>query len=154
MLLNMKIEILPVADHPALHDTVTHWLWSEWGTPLNRGLYRSLIAHSRRDTIPAIYMAFADGKPAGTVGLLRTDLLSRQEFTPWMAVLYVLPEYRGCGIVALLQEHAIAEAKRLGFSEMFLYTKMSGFYEKGGWMYLESDIDDHGGSIHIFRKEL
>jgi GNAT superfamily N-acetyltransferase len=150
----MKIEIRPLADHPELHDTITRWLWSEWGTPTNHGLYGSLVAHCRKDTIPAIYVAFAGGKPTGTVGLLRTDLLSRQEFTPWMAVLYVLPEYRGQGIAARLQEHAVAEAKRLGLPEIYLYTKMSGFYEKTGWVYLESDLDDHGDSIRIYRKEL
>lgn len=150
----MMIEIHPLADHPELHDTIARWLWSEWGMPTNRGLYGSLVAHCRRDTVPFIAVAFADRKPAGTVGLLRTDLLSRQEFTPWMAVLYVVPECRGQGIAARLQEHAIAEAKRLGFPEIYLYTKMSGFYEKTGWMYLESDLDDHGESIRIYRKGL
>lgn len=151
---HMTIEIHPVADHPELHDTIAGWLWTEWGTPANRGLYGSLVAHCSKDTIPAIYLAFVDGIPAGTVGLLRTDLLSRQEFTPWMAVLYVVPEYRGKGIAARLQEYAIAQAKRLGFHEIFLYTKMSGFYEKTGWVYLESDLDEHGGSIRIYRKVL
>jgi GNAT superfamily N-acetyltransferase len=150
----MPIEIRPLTDHPELHAGIADLFWSEWGTSTNRGLYGSLVAHCRKDTVPAIYVAFADGKPAGTVGLLRTDLLSRQEFTPWMAVLYVLPEYRGQGIAARLQEHAVTEAKRLGFYEIYLYTKMTGFYEKTEWEYLESDLDDHGESIRIYRKLL
>jgi GNAT superfamily N-acetyltransferase len=150
----MKIEIHPLADHPGLHDLVAGWHWSQWGTPLNRGLYGSLVSHCMRDAIPVIYLAFADGDPAGTVGLLRTDLLSRQDLTPWMAVLYVLPEYRGSGIASVLQEHALAEARRLGYGEIYLYTKLSGFYEKTGWEYSEHDVDDHGESIRIYRKNL
>lgn len=99
----MNLEIHTLADHPALHETIATWLWTEWGTPLNRDLYRSLAAHCRKDAIPSMSLALVDGKPAGTVGLFRTDLLSRQEFTPWMAVLYVLPEYRGKGIAVRLQ---------------------------------------------------
>jgi GNAT superfamily N-acetyltransferase len=148
------IQIHPIADYPGLKDTVSDWLWTEWGTRLNRGLYRSLVAHCTKDSIPAIYLAFDNEKPVGAVGLLRTDLLSRQEFTPWMAVLYVIPEYRGKGIAAQLQEHATGEAKRLGFTEIYLYTKMTGFYEKTGWVYLESDLDDHGECIRIYRKDL
>lgn len=150
----MILEIHPLADHPGLHSLVAGWFWSQWGTPLNRGLYESLVAHCRNDAIPALYGAFADGTLAGTVGLLRTDLLSRQEFTPWMAVLYVLPEYRGGGIATLLQEHALAEAGRFGFPEIYLYTKLTGFYEKTGWRYVESDLDDHGAVVRIYRRQL
>lgn len=128
----MTVTIEPVAAHPGLHEMFATWLWTEWGTPQNRGLYRSLVARSRVDFIPAIFAAFLDGKAVGTVGLLRTDLFSRQEFTPWMAVLFVVPAFRGKGIAAALQSHAMAEAQRMGFSEIFLYTKMTGFYERAG----------------------
>jgi GNAT superfamily N-acetyltransferase len=150
----MTVTIEPAASFPDLHETISAWLWAEWGTPQNHGLYRSLVAHSRPDSIPAIYVAFLDGKTVGTVGLLRTDLLSRQEFTPWMAVLYVVPAFRGQGIAAALQSHAMAEARRMGFSEIFLYTKMIGFYEKRGWVFMETDVDDHGDAIRIYRKSL
>ena len=146
--------IEPVHDHPSLHDTIAGWLWNEWGTPANRELYKSLVAHSRKDAVPAIWVAFDTTIPVGTVGLLRTDLVSRQEFTPWMAVLYVIPEYRGRGIAAQLQEHVLDEARRLGYDEIFLYTKMTGFYERTGWEYVESDVDDHGSTVRIYRKAL
>jgi GNAT superfamily N-acetyltransferase len=150
----MSLSIEPVASRPDLCDTIADWLWQEWGIPTNRGLYGSLVSHCRKDEAPAIWVAFEDGKPVGTVGLLRTDLLSRQEFTPWMAVLYVLPAHRGKGIASRLQEHALAEARRLGYPEIFLYTKMAGFYERAGWEYVESDLDDHGEIIRIYRKHL
>jgi ribosomal protein S18 acetylase RimI-like enzyme len=47
-----------------------------------------------------------------------------------MAVLYVLPEYRGRGIARKLQDHALEQAQRLGYPEIYLYTKLTGFYEK------------------------
>ena len=150
----MNIRIEPVADHPGLRGTIAGWLWNEWGTPRNRGLYSSLVAHAQRDGVPVIWVALDGTEPVGTVGLLRTDLLSRQEFTPWMAVLFVLPAYRGRGIAAQLQAHVLAGARRMGVAEIYLNTKMSGFYEKDGWEYVESDLDDHGEPVRIYRKRL
>ena len=150
----MHLTIEPVSSHPSLLGTIAGWLWSEWGTPVNRGLYESLVSHSRGSDLPVIWVAFDKERPVGTVGLLRTDLLSRQEFTPWMAVLRVIPEYRGRGISLHLQEHALAMARQLGYREIWLYTKKTGFYEKSGWVYVEDDVDDHGDSVRIYRKDL
>ncbi|NMB78908.1 MAG: GNAT family N-acetyltransferase [Methanomicrobiales archaeon] len=150
----MQISLEPVADHPALFDTIAGWLWSEWGTAKNKELYRSLVAHSQRDGLPSISVALAGTTPVGTVGLLRTDLLSRQEFTPWMAVLYVQPAWRSTGIATLLQKHVVTRAQDMGYKEIFLYTKMTGYYEKNGWVYRESDYDDHGEVVRIYRKTL
>lgn len=148
----MQIEIRPVAGHPEFHSLVAGWLWEQWGTPLNRGLYESLVRHAKADGIPAIYAAFDRGKPVGTIGLLRTDLLSRQEFSPWMAVLFVLPQYRGHGIAGALQQHALAKARRMGYHEIYLYTMLREFYEKSGWEFVEGDVDDHGEHVRIYRK--
>ena len=150
----MKIDIRPVAGSPEFHLEIAQWLWEEWGTPANRGVYRSLVLHAKADGVPAIYAAFLGGKPVGTVGILRTDLLSRQEFTPWMAVLFVLPQYRRRGIAGALQRHALAEAGRYGYDEIYLYTKLTGFYEKSGWGFVEDEVDDHGEAIRIYRKQL
>ncbi len=111
-------------------------------------------AHAQRDAVPVIWVAFDGTEPVGTVGLLRTDLLSRQEFTPWMAVLFVLPAYRGRGIATQLQAHVLGGARQMGFSELYLYSRMTGFYEKAGWVHLGSDLDDHGEPVRIYRKQL
>ncbi len=68
------------------------------------------------------------------------DLDVRPDIYPYLANLYVQEDYRGNGIVKLLIDRALSEAKRLGLSELFLYTKHVGLYEKYGWEFI-GEID-------------
>ena len=99
-----------IADCPELVDTVAGWLWGFWGNARNYEFYRSLVAHGSPEDIPLIYVAFLDGAPAGSVALLRADLFSRQDLFPWMADLYVAPEYRSRGIGSALQDYILEKA--------------------------------------------
>ena len=148
------IVFLNVAERPEVQETVARWLWGFWGNPRNRDFYRSLVAHSRIDDIPMIYVAIVDGKPAGAVGLLRADLFSRQDIFPWMADLYVCPECRSQGIGSALQDFIIAKAKQLGYPTLYLYTPLVGYYEKKGWEYLGDEMDRDGETVRIYKKEL
>jgi GNAT superfamily N-acetyltransferase len=138
---------------PEFQETIAKWLWSFWGNPRNYGFYRSLVAHSKTDDLPMIYVAFVDGKPAGTAGLLRADLFSRQDLFPWMADLYVHPEYRSRGIGSALQDMIIAKAKELGYRAIYLYTPLVGYYEKKGWEYLGDEMERDGEIVRIYKKE-
>jgi predicted N-acetyltransferase YhbS len=150
----VQVSVENLADHPGIHETIARWLWSEWGTPRNLGLFRSLVAHCRKDTFPEIFVAFSGGEPVGTVGLLRVDLVSRQDLYPWIGVLCVIPKYRGQGISTLLLDHAVSRAREMGFSEVFLYSRLRDFYERRGWRYLDSDEDDLGNPVSIYQKYL
>ena len=47
------------------------------------------------------------------VSLKENDLWSRKDLNPWMASLYVVPEYRGKGIGSSLVTHAAETAKTI-----------------------------------------
>ncbi len=143
-----------VSGRPEVRDTVARWLWGFFGNPRNFEFYRSLVAHSRDDDLPMIYVAYVDGVPAGTVALLRADLFSRQDLVPWMADLFVLPEYRSRGVGAALQDLAIDKARGLGYRAIFLYTPLSGYYERKGWEYLGDEMDRDGETVRIYKKNL
>lgn len=64
-----------------------------------------------------LYIAWADDKPAGCIGLLRLDA-DRCE----MKRLYVRPEFRGNRIADRLVEQIISDAKSAGYREMYLDT--------------------------------
>ncbi len=143
-----------VSECPELQDIVAQWLWSFWGNARNYEFYRSLAAHTKPDDIPMIFVASVDGKPAGAVALLRADLFSRQDLFPWMADLYVLPEYRSGGIGSALQDLILTKAKELGFPAIYLYTPLIGYYEKKGWEYMGGEMERDGEAVRIYKKEL
>lgn len=98
------------------------------------------------DSIPLSLVAYVGNEPAGTVQLVTTDSRERPDLTPWLAALYVAPEYRKRGIGGALVRQLAAEARRLGYHELFLETDIPKFYEceggakqfqplvEGGWI--------------------
>jgi hypothetical protein len=116
-----------IADCPEVKGLVARWLWSFWGAPGNFEFYRSMTEHCKKDGIPAVYIAFIDGMPVGTVALLRADLFSRQDLYPWMADLYVPPETEPGGPRCRLRAGG---GEKAGFREIYLYTPLKGYYEK------------------------
>lgn len=143
-----------VSECPEIREIIAKWLWGFWGNPRNYGFYLSLVAHSKTDDIPMIYVAFMDGKPVGTVGLLRADLFSRQDLFPWMADLYVCPEHRSRGIGSALQDFIIHRAKELGYIVIYLYTPLIGYYEKKGWEYMGDEMERDGETVRIYKKAI
>lgn len=151
VLLMPEIVFSNIRDRAEICEIVAQWLWSFWGNPRNYEFYHSLVAHSKTDEIPMIYVAFMDGKPVGAVGLLRADLFSRQDLYPWMADLYVHPEYRSRGIGSALQDFILAKAKELGYPSVYLYTPLIGYYEKKGWEFLGDEMDRDGEIVRIYK---
>lgn len=148
------IEIFSLADRPEHADLVARWLWSFWGAPGNDDFYRSMIRHCQKDDFPLVFVAFIEGTPVGTVALLRADLFSRQDLYPWMADLYVPPGHRNRGIGSALQDFVLAEARKRGFPEIYLYTPLKGYYEKMGWQFLCEEMDRDCQIVRIYRKSL
>jgi GNAT superfamily N-acetyltransferase len=101
-----------------------------------------------------IYVAFLEGTPVGAVGLLRADLFSRQDLFPWMADLFVLPEYRSRGIGSALQDFILVKAKEMGYPAIYLYTPLVGYYEKNGWEYMGDEMERDGEMVRIYKKEI
>jgi GNAT superfamily N-acetyltransferase len=149
-----KVVFRNVAECPEIHDTIARWLWSFWGSSLNLDFYRSLVTHCREDDFPMMYVAFVDDVPVGTVALLRADLFSRQDLFPWMADLYVCPEYRSHGIGSALQDFILRKAKDCGFRTVYLYTPLKEYYEKKGWEYMGDEMERDGEIVRIYAKKL
>ncbi len=137
-----------------VRETIAGWLWGFWGNSRNYEFYHSLVAHAKIDDIPMIYVAFINNEPVGTVGLLQADLFSRQDLFPWMANLFVLPEYRSRSIGSALQDFILTKAKEMGYNAIYIYTPLIGYYEKKGWEYMGDEMDRDGEMVRIYKKIL
>ena len=139
----MKIEYL--ADHKELVPILAKYNYDEWGKFFEGCKVEEFVERyaetTNKDEIPLTVVAFDESTNLlGFVSLIENDMESRQDLTPWLAALYVLPEHRGKGIACLLVNRIITEAKRLEIKQIYLFTgddKRVDFYLNRGWKVIE-----------------
>jgi len=142
--LEVIVTIKNFVDCPHTFPTVARWLIEEFFMDKPEHTVENMVTRmqgAKRDKIPLGLISFEEEVPSGVVSLLENDLGQPSPLTPWLAGLYVAPEFRGKGIGKLLVSACVAEAKRLGFDNLYLYTSTPSFYEKIGWK-IDSRIED------------
>lgn len=154
---NLDLQISNLADHPKHFQTVCTWVWEEWwrseGSTMEDMVY--FTRHClEKEEIPMTFVGLLEGKPVATASLWRSDPFSRQDLTPWLAAMYVIPERRGRGIGTLMQHHVIGEARRLEYLSIYLMTDHTGYYEKAGWSFLETAPLLNGKKTRLYRYNL
>jgi 8-oxo-dGTP diphosphatase len=105
------------------------------------------------EDLPKFYIAVHNDTIIGTYALLRNDLVSRQDLFPWIACLYVDPDFRGKNFGARLVDHAVKEAAQKGFKNLYLCTGLEAYYEKLGWSQLTNGYTLSGDPTKIYVKE-
>jgi GNAT superfamily N-acetyltransferase len=148
-----KIKIKNLADHPKHFKTVCKWIWEQWEKPDGYNMkgieYRT--HHSLyRTKIPMTFIAFFDNKPVGTASLWQNDLKQRQDLSPWLACIYVIPKMRAKGIGKKLQEVLLAKTKKMGYHSIYLTTDHKNYYEKTGWKFLEMVLLKGGKKCRLY----
>jgi predicted N-acetyltransferase YhbS len=135
-----QLRIEQLAQYPDFLPIVASWIYKEWWTGIAEETVESLtgklVAHLTHDRIPLTLVALLERCPVGTVTLLDHDVGTEQwpERSPWLAALYVVPEYRRRGIGAGLVNAAAANAMALGVETLYLATvEREAFYARLGW---------------------
>ncbi|MCB0359138.1 MAG: GNAT family N-acetyltransferase [Bdellovibrionales bacterium] len=143
--------------HPRALEELAPWLHQEWGHHNNE---RSVVDRIRfmqprltEGGIPTSIVALVGGRAAGTASLIEDDFESRPHYTPWLATLYVVPDFRCRGIGELLIERIREEARCLGVATLYLTTAgAETYYERLGWSRVEQ-ADNHGRPAWIMKIE-
>jgi GNAT superfamily N-acetyltransferase len=132
----MRIEYL--ADHLDLVPELARLHFGEWGHLRPEQTLGERTARLRdncgRGGIPTVFVGLIGSKLCGSALLVEHDMDTRPELTPWLAGVYVLPEYRRRGCASILVERVTAEAEALGVPEVYLYTPDAcRVYSRLGW---------------------
>lgn len=155
--LPMKIEYL--ADHPEFLPTIADWQHAEWGRLRPGDTVEARTARLQdscgRAQIPLTVVAFDGGLVLGSASLLRHDMDTRTELTPWLAGVFVAPEQRRRGIGAKLVRRIMTEAGALQVPILYLYTVHSQkFYADLGWsLQEETGYREQTVSIMTYRPQ-
>lgn len=148
----MDYQIEPLATHPELIPLLAQWQHQEWQhlNPPSYDLqsrieeYQQAISTSG---LPVMLVAHHNGQALGSIRLIENDMASHPELGPWLASLYVHPDFRGQGIAMHLISEIENVARQLGFQHIYLYTEdRQLMYQRLGWQKQFSE--------HYYNKEV
>ena len=131
-----------LADHPSFAPILATWTHQQWGRLSPHVTYEMRLAEFEkmavRQTIPLTFVAIGDDSPVGMASIVKHDMRTQMELTPWLAAVYVAPAYRNRGIGSLVVRRAMQEAAALGFGRLYLFTPdRAHFYRRLGWREVE-----------------
>jgi len=148
-----NIHIDFAADVPAFLPTLAIWHHQQWShlnpTTFSVNARLTMYQQECQRRVPLMVIAHANGKPAGSARLIENDLAHATPHSPWLASLYVAPPLRKQGIGGLLVQRICQEARRLGYSRVYLFTEnKQAFFSRAGWREIEQ-IDTAGIPVTV-----
>lgn len=154
----MDIRISYLAERPELAAGLIPGLLDHWRPIFPDQTYADreakFRAHLNRDRLPIAWVAHEDDTVLGTAALRVHDLESRTDLTPWLAGVYVLPQYRRRGIASALCRTVASAAAAMGYQRIYLFTlDQVPLYTGLGWVSYASDAW-HGRRCEIMVKNL
>lgn len=124
-----------------IFDKICEWNYNWWGIRNNDSFeaVKCYLEHSLcKDRLPQTYVALIDNQPVGMYQIsMSDDLETRPDIYPWLVNVYVDENFRGKGICKEMMNTVSENAKKMNLTELFLYTKHIGLYEKFGWKFIE-----------------
>ncbi|KAA0013056.1 GNAT family N-acetyltransferase [Billgrantia pellis] len=149
------VRLSPDSDHVP---TVASWTYAEWGHLSPGYTAESWCEAFRRECgdagVPSVFVAMEGDQPVGTAALMARDMHSRPELTPWLASVFVLPEWRGQGIASRLVHRVEAEAADCGVSLFYLFTPdQQALYRRLGWQDHE-EVRYRGEAVTVMTRQL
>jgi GNAT superfamily N-acetyltransferase len=152
-------QIKPLAECPDYAPVLAYWSYNLWYRA--RAIdYDVLIKSYRQRTtmnsIPLAWAAVEESMPVGMASLKNDDLWARKDLNPWLASLYVVPEFRRRGIAEGLVSAVTGKARELNYRRIYLFldakdeAHLAEYYQGRGWRYLEDALDNDGLPTKIF----
>jgi len=114
--------IKPLGECPGYAPVLAYWSYNLWYRSRPIGYDLIIKAYRQRAAgagVPAAFVAIEEDMPVGMVSLKNDDLWSRKDLNPWLASLYVVPEFRRRGIAEALVGAVIEKARGLGYPELY-----------------------------------
>lgn len=150
------MNIISVKESPKHKDKAIKYFQNKWAREDSLMVYEDCIANCITTTnpLPQWYLLENNGDIIGCAGLITNDFISRMDLYPWVCALYIEKEYRGNAYGSLLLDKAKEDAKKGGFSNLYLCTDHVGYYEKYGFTYVGTGYHPWGESSRIYVTNL
>lgn len=150
----MTLEIADLRQRPEFFDTVADRIWRAWWEP--HGVPLAYIAGRLQEGMTSQAVPFAlvasDGERfAGTASVIVSDLDERPRYTPWVAAVWVEPDFRSQQLGRRLVERAVQGAFAAGHARVYLTARAQrrSYYDALGWTAIEEGVGDLGLTVFV-----
>lgn len=149
------MKIISVREDPRYKAKSIAYFQAKWKSVLPI-IYEDCINHSTqsRNPLPQWYLLKKDDEIIGCAGLITNDFISRGDLYPWVCSVFIEETHRGNAYGSLLLEKAKTDAKKGGFTHLYLCTEHVGYYEKYGFKYIAQGYHPWGEESRIYEMEL
>jgi predicted N-acetyltransferase YhbS len=150
----MTFDIVNLRDAPQFFPQVADRIWRAWWEPGGTTLAElegKLSEVAAATDFPFTLVATADDGFVGTVTAIASDLDERPDLTPWIAALWVEPDFRRTGVARKLVESATQAMFDQDHPQVYLYANapMRAFYLGLGWTLLEESFGQYAVDIFV-----
>jgi len=140
-----NVTISNLSDRPEFFDTVADRIWRAWWQP--HGVPLAYISGRLQEArtaapMPRAFVAHAGPTFAGTASVIASDLDERPQYSPWVAAVWIEPQFRSQRLGRRLIAHAADHAFSVGVSRVFLTARPArrSLYEDLGWDVVEEGV--------------
>lgn len=145
--------------HQSHITTCAQWSCNEWGHHTPERPLQDFIESRKKylnvDSLPLTILAFDGNTPIGMCSLTESRGIY-PELCPWLAALYVVPEYRNRGIGRQLEERICTIARTMEYANIYCFTSdknIMPWYKKHGWRVKGTD-QLHNHEVIVMQKSL
>ena len=136
-----QMRILDLRSEPQHINLLSVWHHRQWShlNPEHRIKHRAKLMEEylTPQFIPTMFIAKSPDL-IGSAAIVKQDMPSYPELSPWLANVYVKPEHRNKGVGRQLVNHVVEQALNHNIHRLYLFTPdHCEFYLQLGWKILE-----------------
>jgi N-acetylglutamate synthase-like GNAT family acetyltransferase len=150
------LKVVDMQDYEGGIDAAIQYYHDKWGNEENYAFFEDAIKHSSKEKtgLPRFFVLVRGDKIIGCCGLIANDFISRHDLLPWLAGVFIEESERGKALGDFMMNEVEKDAKRIGYSSIYLTTDHDGYYEKYGWKRMEDGYERSGDATRIYTKQL
>lgn len=144
--------------HPGFVDAVADRIWEAWWAHNNVPLdYIRARLNENLDAgaIPFALVAHDGPTFIGTASVIASDLEDLPAYTPWVAAVWVDPQYRSRQIGRALVARAVQDTFALGIPQAYLCAPplRRNFYLRQGWQPIREHVGDRDVTVFVRQQQ-